>query len=122
MNRDTADQLLHFQPAGSSFETDRKRFLGDNEYGTWAAPAQPAAAELSNYEALRGDNIAALLHPLGALQPGETRGLITQLGQAASLEAAAALIAKYRQPAGSGCGLAAALHDILGQTTWPRCR
>ena len=41
--------------------------------------------ELSNSEAQRGDNIAALLHHLGTLQPGETRRLITQLGPGAEL-------------------------------------
>src|SRR5512143_3659071 len=54
----------------SSFETDRKKFLGRNEYGTWANPASLQDPELSNTEALRGDNIAALLHHLGTLQPG----------------------------------------------------
>ncbi|MBN1888653.1 MAG: hypothetical protein JW850_11705 [Thermoflexales bacterium] len=65
----------------SSFESDRKRFLGDNEYGSWANPLSLQQAELSDYEALRSDNIAALLHHLGVIQPGESRQLITQLGQ-----------------------------------------
>lgn len=82
----------------SSFETDRKKFLGANEYGTWANPLSLQAAELSNTQAVRGDNIAALLHHLGPLQPGETRRLITQLGQEASFEAARAGIEKFRQP------------------------
>ncbi|MFH1428963.1 MAG: glycosyl transferase, partial [Candidatus Margulisiibacteriota bacterium] len=64
----------------SSFETDRKIFLGNNEYGTWANPLSLQNDELSSYEALRGDNIAALLHHLGKLKPGETKRLITQLG------------------------------------------
>ena len=86
------------QPA-SSFETDRARFLGDHEYGTWGDPLSLHQPELSNWEALRGDNIAALLHPLGKLPPGETRHLITQLGQEVNLEAARPSIEKYRQPA-----------------------
>ncbi len=79
----------------SSFETDRKNFLGDNEYGTWANPRCLQEAELGNYEALRGDNIAALLHHLGHIQPGESTRLITQLGQAESVEAAMPGILKY---------------------------
>ncbi|HLO17106.1 MAG TPA: glycosyl hydrolase family 65 protein [Anaerolineales bacterium] len=80
----------------SSFETDRKKFLGDNEYGTWANPVSLQNEELSNTEALRGDSIAALMHHLGVLQPGETKHLITQLGQEANLEEAKQSIETYR--------------------------
>ena len=80
----------------SSFESDRRRFLGDNEYGTWANPLSLQEEELSNYEALRGDNIAALLHHLGTIRPGETTRLITQLGQAESIENALPSITHYR--------------------------
>ena len=52
----------------SSFETDRKRFLGANEYGTWTSPLALKQKELSNFEPLRGDNIGANTH-LGTLQP-----------------------------------------------------
>ncbi|MCR4406743.1 MAG: glycosyl transferase [Anaerolineae bacterium] len=82
----------------SSFESDRRRFLGDNEYGTWANPLSLQQDELGNYEAQRGDNIAALLHHLGLIQPGETVQLITQLGQAASLAQAQVSIHRYRDP------------------------
>lgn len=64
-----------------SFETDRKRFLGANEYGSWANPLSLHDPSLSNTEALRGDNIGALLIALGSVGPGESRRLITQLGQ-----------------------------------------
>jgi len=64
-----------------SFQSDRKLFLGDNEYGTWKNPLELQNESLSNYEARRGDNIAALLHKLGELAPGETRRIVTQLGQ-----------------------------------------
>lgn len=80
----------------SSFDSDRKKFLGDNEYGTWAEPLGLHQADLSNSEALRGDNIAALLHRLGVLQPGETKRLITQLGQAESIEQALPHIEHFR--------------------------
>ncbi|RPI95308.1 MAG: glycosyl transferase, partial [Chloroflexi bacterium] len=83
----------------SSFETDRKKFLGRNEYGTWANPVSLQSPELSDTEALRGDNIAALMHHLGTLQPGETKRLITQLGQEENLEAAKQSIETYRDPA-----------------------
>lgn len=82
----------------SSFESDRRRFLGDNEYGTWANPLSLQQDELGNYEAQRGDNIGALLHHLGLIQPGKTVRLITQLGQAASLAQAQASIHRYRDP------------------------
>jgi cellobiose phosphorylase len=99
MYRDTRVNYFTSNLPASSFETDRKKFLGRNEYGTWANPASLQEAELSNTEALRGDNIAALMHHLGTLQPGETKRFITQLGQAANLEAAAQSIATYRNPA-----------------------
>ncbi len=84
----------------SSFESDRRAFLGDNEYGTWANPLtlSEAKGELGNTEALRGDNVAALLHHLGEIQPGETRRLVTQLGQDESIEKALPAIRQYRDP------------------------
>ncbi|MGZ9223761.1 MAG: GH36-type glycosyl hydrolase domain-containing protein, partial [Anaerolineales bacterium] len=82
----------------SSFETDRRKFLGNNEYGTWAKPASLQNGELSNTESLRGDNIAALMHHLGILQPGETKRLITQLGQETKFEDADQSVNTYRNP------------------------
>ncbi|MCS7286350.1 MAG: glycosyl transferase [Anaerolineae bacterium] len=82
----------------SSFESDRRRFLGDNEYGTWARPLSLLQDELSNYEALRGDNIGALLHHMGIVNPGETVRLVTQLGQAESVEKALPSIRRFRKP------------------------
>jgi cellobiose phosphorylase len=64
-----------------SFQTDRKLFLGDNEYGTWANPLELQNDHLSNIEAHRGDTIAVLLHKLGELGPNETKRIVTQLGQ-----------------------------------------
>lgn len=64
-----------------SFQTDRKIFLGDNEYGSWKNPLELQNDSLSSYQARRGDTIAALLHKLGTLNAGETKRLITQLGQ-----------------------------------------
>ncbi len=79
----------------TSFESDRARFLGDHEYGTWAAPLALQQPALSNYEAHRGDNIGALLVPLGEIAPGATVRFITLLGQAASVAAAQPEVARY---------------------------
>ena len=51
MHRDTQVNYFTSNLPASSFETDRKRFLGDNEYGTWANPLSLAAA---GTEQLRG--------------------------------------------------------------------
>jgi cellobiose phosphorylase len=98
MFRDTKVNYFTTNLPASSFETDRKKFLGKNEYGTWASPLSLQEAELCNTQALRGDNIAALLHHLGTLQPGETKRVITQLGQEATLEDAKWSIDTYRNP------------------------
>ncbi len=98
MYRDIKVNYFTSSLPASSFETDRKKFLGENEYGTWATPISLQSAELSNTEALRGDNIAALLHHLGLLQPGETRRLITQLGQTHRLEDVKDTIETWRNP------------------------
>ncbi|HEY3475109.1 MAG TPA: hypothetical protein VGK56_10905, partial [Anaerolineales bacterium] len=98
MFRDSKINYFTSQLPVSSFETDRKIFLGDNEYGTWSKPVSLQSEELSNTEALRGDNIAALMHHLGTLQPGETKRLITELGQEANLEAANQAAERYRDP------------------------
>jgi len=96
MYRDVRVNYLTSNRPASSFECDRRRFLGDNEYGTWARPLSLQQPELDNGETLRGDNIAALLHHLGPLAPGETCRLITQLGQAESIEQALPRIQHWR--------------------------
>ena len=98
MNRDRKINYFTSNLPASSYESDRKVFLGQNEYGSFRLPLSLIQSELNNGQALRGDNIAALLHPLGSLQPGETRRLIVQLGQAASLDAARQSISAFRQP------------------------
>ena len=99
MYKDTQVNIFTSNRPASSFETDRRRFLGDNEYGMWANPLRLQEPELSSYEAQRGDNIAALLHHLGTVQPGETARLITQLTQDESVEKARPSINRYRDPA-----------------------
>jgi cellobiose phosphorylase len=99
MFRDIKVNYFTSNAAASSFETDRRVFLGDNEYGTWAAPrALLDNDELGNNEAHRGDNIAALMHRLGTLKPGENRRVITQLGQKDSLAVAQPEIERFRNP------------------------
>lgn len=79
----------------SSFETDRARFLGDHEYGAFRAPLSLQQHELSNYQAHRGDNIAALLVPLGELAPGQTVRFATLFGQEPKAQDAQAHITRF---------------------------
>lgn len=81
----------------SSFETDRKIFLGNNGYGTWQSPGSLQDEEFSDYEARRGDNVCALMHHLNGIKPGETKRVILQLGQCASYENEIEEINKYRE-------------------------
>jgi cellobiose phosphorylase len=99
MNKDRRVNILTSNRPVSSFESDRKRFLGDNEYGTWAAPLCLQNDELGNYEALRGDNIGALMHHLGVVEPGETTRLITQLSQNESVDKDMPAIERFRDEA-----------------------
>lgn len=108
MRKQTAVNYFTTNAAVDSFETDRRPFLGANEYGTWANPLSLQQEHLSNSIALRGDNIAAALVRLGAVQPGETREVITILGQAASLKEAQPEIDCYSDPQ----GVEAALRDL----------
>jgi cellobiose phosphorylase len=98
MNKDSRVNIFTSNRLVSSFESDRHRFLGNNEYGTWANPLRLQMHELSNYEARRGDNIGALLHHLGTLRPRETVRLITQLCQDESIQKARPPIERYRDP------------------------
>ena len=98
MRKDTNINFFTSNLPVSSFETVRSAFLGDYEYGTWANPLSLQRPELSNSQAQRGENIAALMHPLGLLNPGENRRLITQLGQATSIAAILESVDYYRQP------------------------
>ncbi|MDG5815282.1 hypothetical protein QA601_09345 [Chitinispirillales bacterium ANBcel5] len=97
MNRDRQINYFTSDTAASSFETDRAKFLGDNEYGTWANPLSLQNDELSNYQAHRGDNVAVLLHHLGVLKPWEQKRVITQLGQDENMLKAKDTIERYRK-------------------------
>lgn len=82
----------------SSFESDRRIFLGDNGYGSWASPGGLQDKELTNSLALRGDNIAALLLHFGFMAPGESRQVIVLLGQSTRVADIKPKIHHYRQP------------------------
>jgi cellobiose phosphorylase len=99
MMRDTRVNYLTSSLPVSSFETDRRKFLGENEYGTWASPSSLCQSELRNSEAQRGDNIGALMHHLGRIRPGEQRSLVIQIGQARSVEEALPGIRRFRDRA-----------------------
>jgi cellobiose phosphorylase len=92
----------------SSFETDRARFLGDHEYGTFRSPLALQQPELSNYQAERGDNIGALLIPLGEIGPGETVRFATLLGQESRPADAQPALKRFSDPA----AIAAALEEM----------
>ncbi|MDD5457426.1 MAG: glycosyl transferase [Candidatus Margulisbacteria bacterium] len=96
MRRDTHANYFTSNYPVDSFETDRKNFLGDNEYGTWMDPLELHNEHLSNYQARRADNISALLHKCGTLKNGQSVRIITQLGQEETVELADPSIKKYR--------------------------
>lgn len=96
LRKDAEVNFLAASRPVASFESDRKRFLGDNEYGSWAAPVALACGDpLSNYEALRGDNIGVLAIDFGAVPPGFSDRVVTMLGQAGR-DAVPAVVAKYQ--------------------------
>lgn len=79
----------------SSFQTDRRKFLGKNGYGTWMNPQELQNPELENYEASRGDNIGAIMLKLGHLKPDQHKSLIVQYGQVDQIDTSLSLISKY---------------------------
>lgn len=95
MNRDSAVNVFYANKPAASWETDRKRFLGDNEYGTWKEPLSLKNEKLSGKDAVRGDIIAALQLDLGTIQPGETASVITVLTQKGALSSVADSCAAY---------------------------
>jgi cellobiose phosphorylase len=98
MHKDGMVNYLTCDQRVASFQSDRQKFLGGNGYGTWAAPGALERPALGNDEANRGDNIGALLIALQALKPGETRRVITQLGQMKNIKAEQKEIDRFRDP------------------------
>ncbi len=82
----------------SSFETDRKAFLGENGYGSWRSPGSLQDPELGDHLAQRGDNIAALMLHLGRIPSGERRQVIVLLGQEKNMDKALPVIDIFCQP------------------------
>ena len=95
MKRDTAVNYVTADAKVSSFDGDRRVFLGQNEMGSWQHPLSLDNKELSNSECDRGDNIAALMIHAGKIGAKKTFRTCTQLGQEQSLKVAAKAIKKY---------------------------
>ena len=96
MKRDFAVNYVTADCKVSSFDGDRRVFLGQNEMGSWANPLSLQNKELSDSECDRGDNIAALMIHAGKLAAKKSFRTCTQLGQEQSLKVAAKAIKKYR--------------------------
>ncbi|HPS43166.1 MAG TPA: glycosyl transferase [Treponemataceae bacterium] len=96
MKRDTAVNVLTANRPARAYETDRKRFLGDNEYGTWREPLSLREETLSSKDAARGDTIAALQIDLGTIAPGASVGVITQLLQTGGVSAVEGACGKWQ--------------------------
>jgi cellobiose phosphorylase len=105
MRKDGAVNFMSASAPVQSFESDRARFLGANEYGTWRAPLALLEPALSNYEARRGDNIGALRLRLGRLAPGASGRVAAFLGQAPRAEVPT-LVGRYCDPAAIDAALA----------------
>lgn len=95
LKKNSANNFFTSNAPVNSFQTDRKTFLGFNEYGSWKNPLELQQVRLSNCEARRGDTITALLHKTGEIKPGGTFRIITQLGQDAP-EKIPGTVKKYR--------------------------
>ncbi|BCX49820.1 cellobiose phosphorylase [Haloferula helveola] len=99
LRKDDAVNFLSASRPVNSFESDRKAFLGDNEYGTWACPGALAeGGRLSNCEARRGDNIGALAIGMGSVASGDEVRTVTMLGQDRR-ERIPFVVEKYSDPA-----------------------
>lgn len=96
MKRDFAVNYVTANGKVSSFDGDRRVFLGQNEMGSWANPLSLQNKELSDSECDRGDNIAALMIHAGKISAKKTFRTCTQLGQEQSLKVASKAIKKYR--------------------------
>jgi cellobiose phosphorylase len=103
MNRDLRQNYFTASLPASSYETCRRAFLGENEYATFQNPKSLEAPEFANHLALRGDNVAAMILPLGRLAPGESKEFVTLLTQqegtrTESLALAKAAFEKFLKP------------------------
>lgn len=96
MKKDTA--LNYYTASGeiSSYDTDRRVFLGNNEYGSFANPLSLKEENLSNSLCVRGDNITALMLKMGVMANGATSRRVAMLGQEANISDIEAKVKKYR--------------------------
>jgi cellobiose phosphorylase len=98
MKRETAVNFMTASLPIASFESDRKIFLGDNEYGDFSAPLSLQNDDLANTETHRGDNVGALLLKLGDLAEGQSVRFTVFVGQETDSAAAAARVKPYLKP------------------------
>ncbi len=96
MKKDIEQNFFTASSDIDSFETDRERFLGEYGFGSFKQPLSLEKESLSNYLALRGNNIIAALYKMGDVKAHETVRLITQLGQATVASDYLKGISKYR--------------------------
>jgi cellobiose phosphorylase len=96
MMKDKAINYFTSNKPVSSFETDRVSFLGDTGYGSWQNPHSLYKDDFSSHCAIRGDNIAALMHHMGSLGKNESVNLITQLGQTDNIQKELPRIIQFR--------------------------
>lgn len=96
MKKNYAINYVTANRAVSSFDGDRRVFLGDNEYGSWSMPLSLLKNELSNSTCIRGDNIAALKINFGKIAKGITERTVVQFGQEESLKVAKEKISEYK--------------------------
>ncbi len=118
MKRETSVNFMTASMPISSFETDRKVFLGDNEYGDFSAPLSLQQDDFSNYEAHRGDNVGALMLKLGDLAEGQSLRFTVFLGQEKDDATAFARVQPYFKAGAVDAKLAtmdAAWQKYLGQ-------
>jgi len=106
MNKETKVNYFTTNQNISSYEADRKVFLGDNEYGTFANPLSLQNEELSSKDILRGDNIGALMNHMGKVADGDTVRLVSMFGQEEKIEDAMPLVKKYSNVANVESALA----------------
>jgi cellobiose phosphorylase len=81
MKKGIAENFFTASMKCESFETDRERFLGEYGYGSYKDPISLQTKFLSNYLALRGNNMFAGVYPMGECSKNKPVRLITQLGQ-----------------------------------------
>ncbi len=99
MKKDDAVNVLAANVPAKAWETDRKRFLGANEYGTWREPLSLREETLSSRDSMRGDTVAALQLAPALLEAGASAEIITALTQVSGPSAIAEAAGRYADSA-----------------------